>query len=69
MWVGYHGPWCFGFFFLILIIGFLIVRGFAFRRGCRRNWPDEAELILRKRLVNGEISEEEYQKLKEALKR
>jgi uncharacterized membrane protein len=71
MWYTHHGPWCFGFLFLFLIIGFFIFRVLAFRRfgGFRRGWHDDAESILRKRLVNGEIDEEEYLKLKAALKK
>jgi uncharacterized membrane protein len=72
MWHANQGPWCFGFLFFILVFGFFIVRAFAFRNfgGYRRGgWNDESDAILRKRLANGEIDEEEYQKLKNALKK
>jgi uncharacterized membrane protein len=71
MWWGHHGFWCFGFFLLFLVIVFLLIRAFAFGNcgGCRRRWYDDAEAILRRRLVNGEIDESEYQKLKEALRK
>jgi uncharacterized membrane protein len=71
MWHGHFGPWCFGFMFLFLFFVFIILRTLAFRRfgGCRRVWTDEAETILRNRLASGEINEEEYQKLKNALKK
>ena len=70
MWHGHFGPWCFGFIFFFIFLSF-ILRVVAFRRfgGCRRGWYDEAEVLLRKRLVNGEISEEEYQRLKDTLKK
>lgn len=70
MWYGHHGPWCFGFFIFFLAFVFLLVRLFIFRkRGYCHRWTDEAETILRKRLVNGEITEEEYLKLKNTLKK
>jgi putative membrane protein len=71
MWWGYHGYGCFGFLLFILVVGFFVVRVCAFRdyRGYRRRWSDDADEILRKRLASGEISEDEYQKLKDALKR
>lgn len=73
MWYGYHGgPWCFGFLFFFLVFAFFIFRGFMFRRRgfySHHGWSDEAENILRKRLASGEITEEEYQKLKDALKK
>jgi uncharacterized membrane protein len=61
----------FGFLFFILVFGFFIVRALAFRHygGFRRGWHDEADAVLRKRLANGETNEEEYQKLKDALKK
>jgi uncharacterized membrane protein len=66
----WHGHWCFGFIFFFIFL-FIILRVVAFRRfgGCHRGWYDEAEVLLRKRLVNGEITEEEYQRLKDALKK
>lgn len=76
---GYHGFFPFGFFFVLIVL-FVIFRIFAFRRfGYHRNygncdnrgWNDnnhyEALAIVRKRLANGEISEEEYEHLKEVL--
>jgi len=71
MWYAHQGPWCFGFLFFILIFGFFIFRAFAFRNygGYRRGWHDEADAVLRKRLASGEINEEEYQKLKDTLKK
>ncbi len=80
MWWGYHGfgfnPFC-GIFFM-LFIAFVVFRIFAFRRcGGSRGWCNgrfdgrdgrfEAEAILKRRLVNGEINEEEYQRLKDIL--
>ncbi|MGZ4123250.1 MAG: hypothetical protein ACXVOI_08565 [Tumebacillaceae bacterium] len=70
MWWGhYHG-----FFLFPLFVGFLIFvafRIFAFRRyggACRWNQGRfDAEAILMRRLVNGEINETEYQRLKEVL--
>jgi uncharacterized membrane protein len=71
MWHEHYGPWCFGFLFFFLMIAFFMFRLLAFRRfggGCR-GWYDDAEIVLRKRLASGEISEEEYQKLKAVLKK
>ncbi|MDQ0200352.1 SHOCT domain-containing protein [Neobacillus ginsengisoli] len=70
MWAHHGYPW-FGFLFFILVIGFIIFRVVTFRKygGRRCGSFDEAEAILRKRLAGGEINEEEYQKLKEALKK
>ncbi|MCL6631949.1 MAG: SHOCT domain-containing protein [Alicyclobacillus herbarius] len=71
MWWGHHGFWCFGVLLLIFVLVFGILRAFAFGgcRGCRRRWSDDAEVILRRRLANGEIDEAEYQKLKDVLKK
>lgn len=85
MWWGYpgHAGWGFGFMFFIffvMMVGSFIFRTVVFRRHfghfghfgyCGRNggWYDESETILRKRLVNGEIDETEYEKLKDILKR
>ncbi len=61
-----------GWGFLLVFVGFLIFRVLTFRRhgwGCH-HWHhghDDALAILRRRLVNGEIDEAEYQRLKEAL--
>jgi uncharacterized membrane protein len=70
MWAHHGHPW-FGFLFIILVIGFIIFRVVTFRKygGCRYGSFDEAEAILRKRLASGEINEDEYQKLKDALKK
>lgn len=71
MWWGQHGfhP---GWVFVMLLAGLLIFRIVAFRRNARwcRGWRGgrfDAEAILRRRLANGEISETEYQHLKEIL--
>jgi uncharacterized membrane protein len=72
MWYGHHGFPIFGIFFMLMFIGF-IVRMIAFRRYGRCchhgfQYEDEAFAILRRRLVNGEIGDEEYQRLKAVLK-
>jgi uncharacterized membrane protein len=71
MWASHHGFWCFPFLFFMLVICFAVVRPLILGRyrGCRRSEMDEALIILRKRLVNGEIDEGEYQKLKDVLKK
>lgn len=71
MWHAHFAPWCFGFMFLFFIFLFFSVRMLAFGRfgGCRRGLYDESENILRNRLASGEINEEEYQKLKNILKK
>lgn len=76
MWWGYHGFWCFGFalFFLVLFALFILfmVRLFSGSNADRR-WKgdkrNEARLILQRRLASGEISEEEYLRLKEHLEK
>ena len=74
MWWGYHGfhP-IFGLLFLVLIVSFFFfLRFFLWRRhhfgGCFPGRED-AFSLLQKRLVNGEINEEEYLRLKEVLKK
>lgn len=66
----------FGFFFLVALC-FIIRRVIFFRRygsGCGRpmygpwNQGRDAEGILRRRLANGEIMEEEYNHLRDILK-
>ncbi len=76
MWWGHPGfvfnPFC-GIFF-VLLIAFIVTRIFFIRRcgGWSRGygWYDgrqDAEAILRRRLANGDITEEEYQKMKDIL--
>jgi uncharacterized membrane protein len=73
MWHGHAwGFFPFPFFFLALFIVFVVFRIAMFRRGgrmCRRGQSGqfEAEALLKKRLVNGEIGEEEYLRLKAIL--
>lgn len=71
MWWGYHGFWCFGFLFFILVVLFFVVRvctgpNYA---GYHRRWSDDADATVRRRLASGEIDQSEYQKLKDALKK
>lgn len=71
MWgYGFHPMgWIFG----ALLIALVVSRIFFFRRyghGCHGGYhhgQDDAMAILRRRLVNGEISDEEYRRLKEIL--
>ncbi|TCP29969.1 hypothetical protein EV207_10763 [Scopulibacillus darangshiensis] len=59
-----------GFFFIILFIGLVISNIMLWRRrgrACRRYNGNTAEFMLKKRLVNGEIDEEEYLRLKNVL--
>jgi len=67
---GFH-PF-FGFLFFILVFGFFFLRFFMWRRyrfsRCFHGRED-AFSLLQKRLVNGEINEEEYLRLKEVLKK
>ncbi|PGV52212.1 hypothetical protein COD92_10840 [Bacillus sp. AFS037270] len=73
MFWGYHSfhP-IFGILFFILLLSFFFLRFFMWRRysyqGCFGGRED-AFSILQKRLVNGEINEEEYLRLKEVLKK
>jgi uncharacterized membrane protein len=73
MWWDHHGfhPF-FGILFFILIIGiFFSLRFLMWRRfhgSCFHNGEDALSL-LKKRLVNGEINEEEYLRIKEVLKK
>lgn len=69
---GFH-PWFFVFPFLFLVL--IAVRMFTWRRfgrPCCGGYGygyggDDAMAMLRRRLVNGEINEEEYQRLKQLL--
>lgn len=63
---GFHPFFCIIFF---LVIGFVIYNFAIRRRGMWRDHQDQAENLLRKRLANSEISIEEYNQLKEALKK
>jgi uncharacterized membrane protein len=62
-------------FFCVVFTVFLIFRIMAFRRfgyGCHYGRFDsrlEAEEILKRRYINHEISEEEYLRMKEVLKK
>lgn len=59
-------------FFCLLITAILIFRFMNRRYGCRSHSAGvhlEAEEILKLRLINHEISEEEYLKMKELLKK
>jgi uncharacterized membrane protein len=54
---------------LALIVVFLLFK-FTFLRGywMRHSWPDTSpDAILKRRLANGEISEADYQRLRETL--
>jgi uncharacterized membrane protein len=75
MWWGHYaaGGFCwipFTIFFLLLI-AFIVSRIFFYRRcGGFCGWQNgrtDAEAILRRRLANGDITEEEYQKMKDIL--
>jgi uncharacterized membrane protein len=73
MWWGHHGfnPFFPIFFFMMFFGFFFFLRFFIWRRsngGCFHNGQD-ALLLLKTRLVNGEIGEEEYLRLKEVLKK
>ncbi len=71
-WHHVFNPFC-SFFFILLIvfIVFMVFRIISFRRcGGWNGWQSgrmDAEAILRRRLANGDISEEEYQKVKDIL--
>ncbi|MGE5673046.1 MAG: hypothetical protein ACM3XM_04045 [Mycobacterium leprae] len=77
MWQGVHGFPVFPVVLLAFIMVMSITRLIMFRRygwmgRCcgHSGYHDsrfEAEALLRRRLVNGEIKEEEYQRLKEIL--
>jgi uncharacterized membrane protein len=68
-----HAHFWGGFFFLpffILLLTLLVFKLFWFRRGWRGGWDNEAfrpDNILKRRLASGEITEAEYQRLKETL--
>ncbi|MGV3465452.1 MAG: SHOCT domain-containing protein [Heyndrickxia sp.] len=65
---GYFHPIC--FLFIILIIGLIIanIRMWRGKRGyCSDRLIPDSFSILDKRLASGEISVEEYEKLKEIL--
>ena len=69
----HHWVFCpFGFLFLLLVIGFFVSNGILWRRRRWRanggSYSNTPELILDKRLASGEISIDEYKKLKEVLK-
>jgi uncharacterized membrane protein len=80
LWNGAHHFWWGGgflFFFLGLILIFFLAR-FVFFRGCwgprgywgSRDWPDSSpEAVLKRRLARGEISESDYEHLRDVLKR
>lgn len=67
MW--WHGGFHFGFIiFPVLIMVLILSRIVGFRRCARfRSGWYEAEALLRRRLVNGEIDEAEYLRLKAIL--
>ncbi len=75
MWAAHHAfaPFCFIPFtiFFVLLIVFIVSRIIFFRRyGGFCGWQNgrmDAEAILRRRLANGDITEEEYQKVKDIL--
>lgn len=62
-------PFC--FLFLLLVIGFIIfaVRSYRWRHSKGGNVDQiiKAENILKQRLASGEITEEQYQRLKEVI--
>jgi len=65
MW-GCGGFFPFGFFFIFLLIIWI----FVFRRHGRWNNRNfDAENLLKRRLINGDIDEAEYERLKEILNR
>jgi len=71
MW-GYHWFFPFGIFFFVLFFACFIFRIFAFRRygmGCNPRYRGQfdAVAVLKRRLANGEIKEDEYQRLKDVL--
>ena len=79
LWHGAHHWWGGGFlfFFLALILIFFLAR-FVFFRGwwgprgpwAYREWPDSSpEAVLKRRLARGEISEADYEHLRDVLKR
>ncbi|MFY4776185.1 hypothetical protein [Metabacillus sp. RGM 3146] len=76
MWWGHHGFFPFGLFFLIPLFVFLAIRIILFRRyGSWCFGPGhyqgryDAETILMQRLARGEISEEEYLRLREIMQK
>lgn len=65
MW-GCGGYFPFGFFFIFFLIFWI----FAFRR--RGGWHNrrfDAEELLKRRLINGDIGDAEYERIKEILNR
>ena len=82
MWHYAGWGWGFGFvwfFFALLFFGFIVRMVFFRRFGCGRwgGWGppghgyayEDHEAVLKRRLAAGEITEEEYQKLREVLRR
>lgn len=72
MWWGHHGFHPFGWILFALLAAFLIFKIFAFWR-CGwgyygwHNGRFDAEAILKRRLASGEISEAEYQRMRDIL--
>ncbi len=64
------------FFFLALILVFLILKLWFFRgwwgprgRWAYRDWPDTSpESVLKRRLASGEITEADYEHLRDVLR-
>ena len=56
-------------FLLALIVTFIVLKFVFFRSyWMRREWPDTSpEAILKRRLASGDITEADYQRLREAL--
>jgi|GEM_PF-4893457 len=68
MW-GCGGFFPFGIFF-ILLLGFLIFKVFYFsRNGGWHHRRFDAKAMLQQRLINGEIDEAEYERIKNILNR
>ncbi len=65
------GGWYFGFFWQIIWLAVVvaIIYVLVSSLGSNRKKEDESMQILRERLARGEITQEEYFKLKEALSR
>ncbi len=63
---GMHGLW---WIFWIVLIGVIVFYGWG-RSGGRRRHPQEApQQVLQRRLANGEVTPEEYEKRKALLER
>lgn len=73
-WAFHGGCWFFpfGFFLLIILMGLGLAKMLRFRHfghHCGRPFEhSDYEGILKNRLANGEITEEDYQRLKELLR-